>query len=499
MSNLIHFHGRERLSDSRQAAAALLADPEPHTHAVQFYETEAFLLKALREFLTGGLRAGDRIVVIATKAHRDAFLAELEHNRVQEALADGQLTLLDARQMLAKFMIGDMPDADLFRNLVGRVLSKAQEGLPTARVRAYGEMVDLLWRDGNSRAALRLEELWNEAREAHTFSLLCAYVMGNFYKEGDAAQFMEVCGTHSHVIPSDGFVDIDDPHARLREISLLQQRAHSLESEIRHRKELETALRDALKERSRVEEELRDSLRREQQARERAEANDAFKEMFLGILGHDLRNPLNTVLTTTRLMKLRADLPADTVRRLDRIVASGVRMEKMIGQLLDVAGARLAGGIPVVRAPRVDLGALATKMVDEMRAARPTCTIELTVEGPCLADVDADRIEQVVSNLLGNAVMHGDTARPIAVGVAARNGVASVTVHNFGKPIEPALLAGLFDSFTRINPASKKSSDGLGLGLYIAERIVSAHGGKIAVDSSVNAGTRFEVTLPADA
>ena len=116
--------------------------------------------------------------------------------------------------------------------------------------------------------------------------------MGNFYKEGDAARFMEVCRTHSHVIPSEGFTDVDDPHARLREISLLQQRAHSLENEIRHRKELEVALRDALKERSRVEEELRECVTRETHARERAEANDAFKEMFLGILGHDPRNPL---------------------------------------------------------------------------------------------------------------------------------------------------------------------------------------------------------------
>jgi signal transduction histidine kinase len=499
MSNLLPFQTRDRLSDSREAAAALLLDPQPHSHAVQFYESEPFLVRTLREFLTAGLKGGDRIVVIATKAHGDSFMAELDPKRVREALADGQLTLLDAKETLSKFMIGDMPDPDLFRDLMARVFSKVQSGNAKARVRAYGEMVDVLWRDGNSRAAIRLEELWNEAGEAHSFSLLCAYVMGNFYKEGDAAKFMEVCRTHSHVIPSEGFTDIDDPHARLREISLLQQRAHSLESEIRHRKELETALRDALKERGRVEEELRECVKRETQARERAEANDAFKEMFLGILGHDLRNPLNTVLTTARLMKVRAELPADTVARLDRIVASGVRMERMIGQLLDVARARLAGGIPMTRTPRVDLCALTTKMVDEMRAAHPNCKIDLSLEGPCLADVDSDRIEQVVSNLLGNALAHGDAAKPVTVSAAARNGVASVTVHNFGKPIEPALLAALFDPFTRIDASSKRPSDGLGLGLYIAERIVSAHRGKIAIDSSLTGGTRFEVILPVEA
>ena len=243
-------------------------------------------------------------------------------------------------------------------------------------------------------------------------------------------------------------------------------------------KELEVALRDALKERSRVEGELRECVARETHARERAEANDAFKEMFLGILGHDPRNPLNTVLTTTRLMKMRGDVPPETVRRLDRVVTSGVRMERMIGQLLDVARARLAGGIPVSRAPRVDLVALMTKIVEEIRAAHPTRAIELRVDNPCLADVDADRIEQVISNLLGNAVTHGDAAQPVAVSVALRGGVASLAVHNSGKPIEPAVLAALFDPFTRFNPSARKSSDGLGLGLYIAERIVSAHGGR---------------------
>jgi signal transduction histidine kinase len=498
MSNLLPFQARERLSNSRDAAAALLLDPQPHTHAVQFYETEPFLVRTVREFLTAGLDAGDRIVVIATKEHGDGFMSELDPKRVGGALAAGQLMLLDAKETLSKFMIGDMPDPDLFRDLMDRVFSKLQAGNDKVRVRAYGEMVDVLWRDGNSRAAIRLEELWNEAGEAHSFSLLCAYVMGNFYKEGDAAKFMEVCRTHSHVIPSEGFTDIDDPHARLREISFLQQRAHSLESEIRHRKDLETALRDALKERGRVEEELRDCVKREMQARARAEANDAFKEMFLGILGHDLRNPLNTVLTTARLMKVRAELPPDTVARLDRIVASGVRMERMIGQLLDVARARLAGGIPVTRTPRVDLSALATKMVDEMRAAHPNRQIDLGLESPCLASVDSDRIEQVISNLLGNALTHGDATKPVAVTVASRNGVASLIVHNFGNPIEPAILAALFDPFTRVNPSSRKPFDGLGLGLYIAERIVSAHGGKIEVESSSDEGTRFEVILPVE-
>jgi len=245
-----------------------LADPELHTHAVQFYEKDEFLADAVGRFLTAGLRAGDRMVVIASNPHTEAFLARLDQLAVDRALRDGQLTLLDAYETLSKFMIGDMPDPDLFREMLAHLITRMKaDGHPHARIRAYGEMVDLLWRDGNSKAAIRLEELWNDAGKEQSFSLLCAYVMGNFYKEGDAERFIEVCRNHSHVIPTERFSTLDDPSARLREISLLQHRSRLLETEIQHRKKLEDALRHALRERGRVEEELRAAVKREQEAR----------------------------------------------------------------------------------------------------------------------------------------------------------------------------------------------------------------------------------------
>jgi signal transduction histidine kinase len=305
---------------------------------------------------------------------------------------------------------------------------------------------------------------------------------------------MEVCRNHSHVIPTESFVKLEDSNARLREISLLQQRARSLESEIQQRKELESALRNALRERSKVEEELRACVKREKEAREQAEASDAFKELFLGILGHDLRNPLNTVLTTARIMTMRRELPPESQKKMERVIASGVRMQRMIDQLLDVARARLADGIPVQRGDERDIVPLVTKIVDEIRAANPSRTIELSAV-PCTARVDADRFEQVVSNLLGNAIVHGEEQKPIRVEVAAREGVASVSVHNYGRPIDPALMPRLFDPFQRAE-RQPNYNGGLGLGLYISERIVRAHGGKIKVVSNEEAGTRFEAIFP---
>jgi signal transduction histidine kinase len=500
MTNLIQFpiptSAAAATAGNSDLGVAFLEAPAEHSHAVQFYDSEDFLFETVARFLGAGLRSGDRMVVIATPEHRDGFVERLGEDAVARAVADGRLLMLDARQTLARFMVTGMPDPDLFRDTIGRALIRLRDGQPQARIRAYGEMVDLLWSDGNARAAIRLEELWNDIGQEHDFALLCAYVMGNFYKEGETARFMEVCRNHSHVIPTERFTRIDDAHARLREISLLQQRAHALESEIAHRKELEAALRDALRERGHVEEELRACVRREQVAREQAEASDAYKEMFVGILGHDLRNPLNTILTTAQLMRLRGDASAEGDKRLDRIAASGARMERMIGQLLDVTRARLADGIPVDRSQEHDLVAITRRIVDESRAANPAQVIELRAQGACRVHVDPDRFEQVVSNLVGNAVVHGDSQRPITVAVDHRGGVASVMVRNFGSPIDEASIPTLFDPFKR-HESGHEGPTGLGLGLYIAERIVTAHGGTIDVTSTAAGGTCFDVTIPA--
>ena len=224
--------------------------------------------------------------------------------------------------------------------------------------------------------------------------------------------------------------------------------------------------------------------------------NDDFREMFLGILGHDLRNPLSTILTTARLLEMRPDTPAEVRKRLDRVTSSGVRMERMIEQLLDLTRARLTAGIPVKLSPvAIELAPLVGKIVAEVRVAHPTSRIEVRVEGDCSARVDPDRIEQVVSNLLGNAVVHGDATRPVQIVLSSRPTEVSFTVQNHGPPIAPAFLPLLFNPFSRAQEAPGPSA-GLGLGLYISERIIAAHHGKLSVQSSCEAGTSFEVTLP---
>jgi len=463
----------------RHVGHEFVADPVHPSHFVQFYEEDEALFGMVGNFLAPGLRAADRLIVIATQAHREGFLRQLEAVGGEQATRSGQLTLLDARDTLAKFMVDGMPDRESFRSLLSGLISTVRQGCPDARLRAYGEMVDLLWRDGNPDAAIRLEELWNDASKEHAFSLFCAYTVGNFYKEREPSRFFDVCRIHTHVIPTESF-----------------SRARALEREIARRGDLEEELRGALRRRAEAEEQIREALRREQEAREEAEAGIQFRELFVGMLGHDLRNPLNTTLNTARILLLRNEVLPEARGRVERIIASGERMQRMIEQLLDLTRVRLGAGIVVDRKFQ-DADALVAKIVGETRAAHEDREIAYRRQGDCWARLDGDRFEQVVSNLIDNAVAYGDKDRPVSVLLSGSALAVQLSVQNFGSLIEPKSLGHLFDPFARGTQA-KGRSDGLGLGLFIADGIVKAHGGVIAVSSSIEKGTTFEVTVPKD-
>jgi PAS domain S-box-containing protein len=234
-----------------------------HSHVVQFYDSDEFLGARVVSFLRVGVRQGEPVVLITTPDHCSLFTGQLSGSGidVDAACRNGRLTLLDARDTLAKFMIGGMPDWHRFKTVVGGVIERALAASSAPRVRTYGEMVDVLWRDGNPKAAIRLEEFWNDLSAIHSFSLLCAYRMGNFYKEADSANFQHICQTHTHVVPAESYPDTGEEGVRLREVSMLQQRAKALETEISHRKELEEALRNALRDLRSSE----DALRRSEQ------------------------------------------------------------------------------------------------------------------------------------------------------------------------------------------------------------------------------------------
>jgi hypothetical protein len=175
-----------------------------HFHAVRFYEDDASLCRIVSDFIAEGLALEHPALVIATQPHVDAIVKNLTDANidVERLRKNGEVLLLDARQTLTTFMVDARPDPDFFKASATRALEQLARGRAKT-IRAYGEMVDVLWKDGMSAAAIKLEMLWNRLANTHDFSLLCGYAMGQFYKD---ATIEDVCRHHTHVVSAKGEV-----------------------------------------------------------------------------------------------------------------------------------------------------------------------------------------------------------------------------------------------------------------------------------------------------
>jgi PAS domain S-box-containing protein len=567
----------------------------PHDHVVQFYDDDDFLAASVATFVEVGLTNGQPVVIIATEEHREAFCRTLFRRGVEvdAACSSGQLILRDARDTLASFLVDGKPDWQRFQAQIGALLEKASR--PGAGpIRAYGEMVDLLWKDGKPQDAILLEQFWNDLSRTHSFALLCAYGMGNFHKEADGPAFGKVCGLHSRSLPAESYPREADLDFRLAEISRLQQRARALEHEIERRKQAEGALRASQQElldffenaaeglhrvgpdgtilwanraeldllgyaeheyighnivefhadRERIDDilarlgrnetvrdcearlrckdgtikhvlihsnvlfrdgqfvhtrcftrDITDRKRLEEELRRQNEdllRTVRFSEMFVGILGHDLRNPLSAITTAASLLTRRADSDK-VVRPAARILSSAGRMARMIDQLLDFTRIRLGQGLPLSRREN-DLAEVCRIAADELDG--DPNRIELHVRGDTVGSWDGDRLMQLVSNLVGNALAHGAPTAPAVVTVDGKQpDEVTLTVRNAGA-IAPEMLSLIFEPFRSGKDRKEDQSSGLGLGLYISQQIVLAHSGSLEVRSKEEEGTCFSVRLP---
>lgn len=218
------------------------------------------------------------------------------------------------------------------------------------------------------------------------------------------------------------------------------------------------------------------------------------RDRFVGILGHDLRSPLHTIHLAAQLLLTREGLGELERKSARRILSSAERMAQMIGELLDVTRIRMGAGVRVE--PRsIDLAVTCRDIVDELRAGHPEADIHLEVDGDGRGRWDPGLLGQVVSNLVGNAIQHGAELRPVRVRLDGRaRDEVELSVHNEGLPIPPERQAEIFEPFRRAD--GPRTSDGLGLGLYIARHIVRAHGGALEVSSSAEEGTIFRARMP---
>ncbi len=175
-------------------------------HDVHFYRSEDHLVRSVVDFLAEGLKRAQPAVVIATPSHRRAFAAGLREKGLDtdEVLSGREAIWLDARETLDAFMEGREPNPDLFMATVGRVFERALKKRYYLVVRGYGEMVDLLWQDGNTEGAIQLEVLWNALAAKYSFALLCGYAVDNVLKHAGREGIRRICDHHVRLLPPEG-------------------------------------------------------------------------------------------------------------------------------------------------------------------------------------------------------------------------------------------------------------------------------------------------------
>ncbi|MCO7517657.1 GAF domain-containing sensor histidine kinase [Pseudomonas guariconensis] len=241
--------------------------------------------------------------------------------------------------------------------------------------------------------------------------------------------------------------------------------------------------------------ESEENAQRTERALQKERAMAEVREQFIAVLGHDLRNPLFAITAGAELLAQR--LQDDKSRAIARhILTSGRRASQLVRDVLDFARGRLGAGIPLNQQPCPDLREALGHVASELQRVHPQRRILLDIADIGGLRCDRERVAQLLSNLIANALTHGAPDGPVTVSAAIRDGTFVLSVHNLGEPIPAQTLAQLFQPFSR--PLSDAPQQGLGLGLYIANQIALAHGGYMDVASSAQAGTLFSFRLPVD-
>ena len=369
---------------------------------------------------------------------------------------------------LAEFMVEDMEPILAEFEHFARSHTSAGPGMDMAALRDHAAGI-------LSAVALDLNQPQTEAEGTQKSK-------GDAPEDGEALTAAEQHGTDRAV---SGFT----LQEMFSEYRALRASVLRLWSEARGRPD-ETDLQDLIRFNEAIDQALAESIRRY------ATSMDHSREMFLAILGHDLRTPISAVVSAAGFLETEGVPPEAQARMLSLIRRSGERMSRLVGDLLDFTLSRLGRGIPV-QIVDGDAGDIARAAIEEAAAVQPARAIEYEGAGDLQGSWDVDRVKQALGNLIGNALQHGASEAPVTVRARGLADEVTIEVHNQGTmPSEDR--RHIFDPFKRLAPEVTAASDrrSMGLGLYIAEQIVIAHGGRIDVDSSREAGTTFTISLP---
>jgi signal transduction histidine kinase len=229
-----------------------------------------------------------------------------------------------------------------------------------------------------------------------------------------------------------------------------------------------------------------------------AERVNRSRDIFLAILGHDLRAPLQAISMSSEVLMRKAGLGDAEMAYIKRIKSSSKHMATMVKDLLEFVRSRLGVTLPIERKP-MEMTVACRDAIDEASAGHPDCDPVFTTSGDTQGDWDRARIDQMLQNLIGNALQHGAATHKISVSLVGGENHVSLSVHNDGEPIAEEAIGSIFDPLVRTlneEAGTNNPSTSLGLGLFIVKEVVNAHGGSITVTSNFGDGTTFTVVLP---
>ncbi len=461
-------------------------------------------------FLAEGIAAGQPALAFATPARREGMRDWLRERGldVDYLERESRLSILDARATLASFMSGDMPDLRKFNHSVRTAVERMSAANPGSEIRAFAEMVGLLWQDGNMRAAIRLEELWNELAATYPLHMLCSYVGGDVVTAHGLPDREQLCRLHTHSLVAGG---PSTTGASLSPYGSLAARALSLGPELDGRVALETQLWEAVAARKAAEEELQQAaaererlLGREREARAEAEAANRAKAEFLSVMSHELRTPLNAIGGHVQLIDLELHGPVTPAQHeaLARIARSQRHLLMLVNDVLNLA--RLETGQVDYVLEAVDLSTAAREAADALQplfARRGvTCEVRLASDAASsIAAADGEKVRQILLNLLTNAVKFTRDGGKVTVSIgpsAAKPEHAAVIIHDTGLGISAVRLRHVFEPFDHEPRSATHHLDGTGLSLAISRDLARGMGGELSAASVPGEGSTFTLELP---
>ncbi len=454
--------------------------PAGLTHTVQFYNDPTFLLDEASRWVGAALGAGDAVVVLATPAHREGIAARLRERGldVEHAVQHGRYLAHDAAEMLARCLSDDGLDPTCFTEVIGGLIRQAETNPfgDARQVTVYGELVTLLAGQGQYETALHLEELWNDLARTHAFRLHCGYPMSAFPRAADGDALQRICAVHTEVVPLESYTSLIEEADRLRSVAILQQQAQTLAAEVAARERVDRELLERNRE-------LQDAV--------------AARDEFLSVAAHELKTPVTSLRGFTQLLlrdvrRGREIAPDRLARSLDTIERQTGKLSQLVTRLLDTAQIE-AGKLRVEPVPTDLVGLVRSAVAQQPLADQEAIVVDAPM--PLVAAIDPVRFEQVVTNLLDNAVKHSPVDGTVTVAMSGdgADGVR-LTVTDEGVGIPPAQREVVFSRFQQGNRQHHLS--GLGLGLYISRQIVEMHGGALRIEDAEHPGARFVVTLP---